>query len=179
MNVSAVVAQFPVSLSIKRNLEIISSVLEQTNIGDLVIFPEGSISGYSADVSFLEQLDWTELMAGIKHLQTEAVNRKINVWAGACVNMDGKWFNAAYGFSADGTTHVYYKINLANHERGIFSAGDSLPLFELSTPEGNVLIGVQICRELRFPEQWGWLARRGAQVILHLNNAIGDSSYQS
>jgi predicted amidohydrolase len=34
---------------------------------------------------------------------------------------------------------------------------------------------VQICRELRFPEQWGWLARQGAQVILHLNNAIGNS----
>jgi predicted amidohydrolase len=48
----------------------------------------------------------------------------------------------------------------------------------LNTPAGNVLIGVQICRELRFPEQWGWLARRGAQMILHLNNATGDSSYQ-
>jgi predicted amidohydrolase len=178
MNLSAVIAQFPVSLSIQRNLEVIDALLEQVDAGDLVLLPEGSISGYSMDTSFLEHIDQSELIAGIQHLQAEAVRRKINVWAGACVNLDGKWFNAAYGFSAGGEIHVYYKINLANHERGVFSAGNSLPLFALSTPEGNLMLGVQICRELRFPEQWGWLARRGAQVILHLNNATGDASYQ-
>ena len=46
-------------------------------------------------------------------------------------------------------------------------------------PDGKILIGVQICRELRFPEQWAWLARQGAQIMLHLNNAIGDSSFQA
>jgi predicted amidohydrolase len=153
-------------------------VLEQTNPDDLVLFPEGSISGYSTDTSFLKHINQAELTVGLKHLQAEAVKRRVNVWAGACVNRDGKWFNAAYGFSADGKSDVYYKINLANHERGIFSTGDSLPLFELNLPEGKVPIGVQICRELRFPEQWGWLARRGAQVILHLNNAVGDRSFQ-
>lgn len=178
MNISAIIAQFPVSLSIRTNLEIMDSVLEQTSAGDLVIFPEGSISGYSTDTSFLKQIDPSALMAGIEHLQTEAVQRNINIWAGACVNMDGKWFNAAYGFSMDGKINVYYKINLANHERGIFSTGNHLPTFELNMPEGKVVIGVQICRELRFPEQWSWLARHGAQIILHLNNAIGDSSYQ-
>jgi predicted amidohydrolase len=178
MNISTVIAQFPVSLSIKRNLEVIDSVLAQASAGDLILLPEGSISGYSTDTSFLERIDQAELMAGIEHLQTEAVRRKTNIWAGACVNLDGKWFNAAYGFWADGKTHVYYKINLANHERGVFATGDHLPIFELNTPEGSLRIGVQICRELRFPEQWNWLARSGAQVILHLNNAIGDRSYQ-
>jgi predicted amidohydrolase len=43
----------------------------------------------------------------------------------------------------------------------------------METPDGKVKLGVQICRELRFPEQWRWLAQRGAQVFLHLNNAIG------
>lgn len=178
MNISAVIAQFPISLSIKRNLEVIDSVLEQANAGDLVVFPEGSISGYSVDTSFLKQINQPALITGIKHLQTEAVKREINVWAGACVSMDGKWFNAAYGFSADGRTQIYHKINLANHERGAFSTGNSLPVFELNMPDGKVVIGVQICRELRFPEQWGWLARRGAQIFLHLNNAIGNSSFQ-
>jgi len=178
MNITALIAQFPVSLSIQSNLEVIDSVLEQTDVGDLVLFPEGSISGYSTETSFLEQIDHAALMNGVKHLQAEVKKRKINVWAGACVKINDKWFNAAYGFSADGKTQIYYKINLANHERGAFSAGNSLPTFELNMPDGKVVIGVQICRELRFPEQWGWLARRGAQIILHLNNAIGDSSYQ-
>jgi len=178
MNIAAVIAQFPVSLSIQRNLEVIDSVMEQTQAGDLVIFPEGSISGYSLDTTFLKQINQHEVMAGLSHIQKEAERQKINVWVGACVNHDGDWFNAAYGFSADGKTHIYHKINLANHERGVFSAGNSLPVFELNMPDGKILIGVQICRELRFPEQWSWLARRGAQIFLHLNNAIGDGSYQ-
>jgi len=45
-------------------------------------------------------------------------------------------------------------------------------------PAGPVTVGVQICRELRFPEQWKLLAQRGAQIFLHLNNAIGAEQYQ-
>jgi predicted amidohydrolase len=178
MNISALVAQFPVSLSIPKNLDFIDSVLEQANPGDLVLFPEGTISGYSTDISFLKYIDQTTLAAGLQHVQAETVKRKVNVWVGACVHREGKWFNTAYGFSADGKTDLYDKINLANHERGIFSTGDQLPIFEWNLPEGKIRIGVQICRELRFPEQWGWLARCGAQIFLHLNNAIGNSAFQ-
>ena len=68
---------------------------------------------------------------------------------------------------------MYRKLNLANHERGILTAGHELSVFDLYTTEGAVPVGVQICRELRFPEQWLWLARQGAQFFLHLNNAVG------
>jgi predicted amidohydrolase len=179
MKLNTVIAQFPVSLSSQNNLEMIDSVLEQTKAGDWVLFPEGSVSGYSPDMSFLQHIDQDELLAGLRHIQQAAEQRRINVWVGACMNVDDKWFNTAHGFCADGKTHVYRKINLANQERGTFSTGDHLPLFEVNTPDGKVTIGIQICRELRFPEQWGWLARCGAQVILHLNNAVGEDRYQS
>jgi predicted amidohydrolase len=179
MKLNAVVAQFPVSLSIQNNLKMIDSVLEQTNAGDWVIFPEGSLSGYSPDMSFLQHIDHDELFAGLGHIQQEAEQRKINVWVGACMKIDGKWFNTAHGFTADGKTHAYRKINLANQERGTFSAGGQLPIFDVNTPDGTVKIGIQICRELRFPEQWNWLARSGAQVFLHLNNAVGEDRFQS
>jgi predicted amidohydrolase len=178
MKVNAIVAQFPVTLSIQRNLRCIDAVLAQANAGDLVIFPEGSVSGYSTDLSFLKRINHHELMMGLKHLQKVSAEREINVWIGACVKDGSQWFNTAYGFSADGKIQIYHKVNLANHERGVFSAGNALPVFELNTPGGKVVVGVQICRELRFPEQWGWLARCGAQIILHLNNAIGDDTYQ-
>lgn len=179
MKLSAVIAQFPVSLSIQKNLEIIDSVLEQTKAGDWVLFPEGSLSGYSPDMSFLQHINHDELFAGLKHIQQVAEQRAINVWIGACMNIDGEWFNTAHGFSADGKSHIYRKINLANQERGVFSTGNDLPTFDVNTPDGTVKIGIQICRELRFPEQWGWLARCGAQVILHLNNAVGEDRFQS
>ena len=179
MKLNALVAQFPVSLTIQNNLDMIDSVIEQTNVGDWVIFPEGSVSGYSTDTSFLKQIDHNELTAGLSRIQERAKQRKINVWVGACMSIDDKWFNTAHGFSANGKTHIYHKINLAHHERGAFSTGNTLPVFEIDTPDGNVMIGIQICRELRFPEQWGWLARCGAQVILHLNNAVGEDQFQS
>jgi predicted amidohydrolase len=178
MRLNAIVAQFPVTLSIPSNLEIIDSVLEQTNVGDLVIFPEGAVSGYSTDTIFLQQIDHEELTAGLEHVRNEAKRRKINIWVGACVNIEGAWFNTAQGFLSDGQVHIYHKINLATHERGVFSMGNHLPVFELNTPEGKIKVGIQICRELRFPEQWGWLARRGAQILLHLNNAIGIDTVQ-
>jgi predicted amidohydrolase len=178
MNISAIIAQFPVSSSIQSNLEVIDSVLKQTNTHDLVLFPEGAISGYFTDPPLLEQIDQSALREAIEYLETQAAGRKISIWTGACVKIGEKWFNAAYGFSPDGRTQIYYKINLANLERGIFTAGDALPTFELNTPGGKVVIGVQICRELRHPEQWTWLARQGAQLFLHLNSAVGDSSFQ-
>lgn len=178
MIINAMVAQFPVTFSIQSNLEFINSVLDQAKPGDLVIFPEGSLSGYSTEPSFLKQINQQELATGLQYLQEETEQRQINLWVGACITEGNLWFNAAYGFSADGRTQVYHKINLAHHERGVISAGSDLPVFELNTPEGRAIVGVQICRELRFPEQWGWLARRGAQIILHLNNAIGDDSQQ-
>jgi predicted amidohydrolase len=55
MNITAIVAQFPVTLSIQHNLEVIDSVLEQTSPGNLVVFPEGSVSGYSTDPSGINQ----------------------------------------------------------------------------------------------------------------------------
>jgi predicted amidohydrolase len=178
MSLTAIVAQFPVTLSIQSNLEIIDSVIEQTNIGDWVIFPEGSVSGYSTDTTFLKQINHNELVASLEHIRKAAEWKKINIWVGACINIDGKWFNTAYGFSSNGESQIYRKINLATHERGIFSTGNALPVFELKTAEGKIKVGIQICREVRFPEQWGWLARCGAQIILHLNNAIGMDSFQ-
>lgn len=89
---------------------------------------------------------------------------------------NGHWVNAAFGFTPKNDRIVYQKINLANHERGTFLAGNELPVFQIKTKQGVVPIGIQICREIRYPEQWGWLARSGAKVILHLNNAVGDET---
>jgi predicted amidohydrolase len=173
MLITALVAQFPVSLSIQQNLDSIQRVLEQAQPGDLVVLPEGSVSGYSIDLAFLKNIELPKLESGLALLRSEAQRRGVHLWVGTCLYKDGNWLNAAIGYSSDGEKRVYHKVNLANHERGTFTAGSALPVFQLNTPDGTIAVGVQICRELRFPEQWGWLARRGAQIILHLNNAVG------
>lgn len=173
MRITALVAQFPISLSIQQNLASIQQILEHAQPGDLVLLPEGSVSGYSLDLSFLETLDQREIESGLAFLRSETQRRNIHLWVGACLHKDGRWFNTAIGYNPDGEKNIYHKVNLANHERGTFTAGSDLPLFQLATPGGPITVGVQLCRELRYPEQWGWLARRGAQIILHLDNAVG------
>ena len=173
--VSVLLVQFPVSLSIPDNLKAIELALAHAHPGELVLCPEGCVSGYSVDLSFLHKIDRKAVEDSLSELELQACRRGIHLWVGAVVNEDGAWRNAAFGFTPQGEVHTYYKVNLASHERGTFLAGCGLPLFKLDFDGQPVMAGIQICRELRFPEQWGWLARQGAQVILHLNNAIGNA----
>jgi predicted amidohydrolase len=176
MKVYALIAQFPITFSIEQNLKTMLAILEHSQTGDLVLFPEGAVSGYSDDLSFLDDIDLLELDAALKQLQKEAEQRQIHLWVGSLRWRSGSWFNRAHGFSPQGDLSTYDKINLAYHERGILTPGNKLPVFALPTPQGSVKVGVQLCREIRYPEQWGWLARQGAQIILHLNNAINNAS---
>lgn len=63
------------------------------------------------------------------------------------------------------------KINLAMNERGLLEAGDDLPTLEVDAGDMPFPVGVQICREIRFPDQWQWLADAGAQVFVYLTHA--------
>jgi predicted amidohydrolase len=179
MELSVLVAQFPISLSIQENLSNILELLAQSRPNDLVVFPEGSISGYAKDLSFLEEINPAELREGINLLHQETIKREIHLWIGSLLDKNAGWGNFGFGFTSEPEEFEYQKINLANHERGVLIPGDTLPVFELETNIGPIKIGVQICREIRYPEQWGWLARCGAQLIVHLNNAVGDDQYQA
>jgi predicted amidohydrolase len=177
MDISVFLTQFPVTTSIQDNLKMILSILENTMPGDIAVFPEGSVSGYSHDLGFLKDINQDELTSALDELRDAAQNLKIHIWTGTLIPEDGKWYNAVFGFSPNGGAYQYRKINLATHERGLITPGSDLPVFELETPSGNVKVGVQLCREIRYPEQWGWLARQGAQVLFHHNNAVSSSHY--
>jgi predicted amidohydrolase/precorrin-6B methylase 2 len=177
MKLPVLLAQFAVSLSISSNLKHISGLLAQAEPGDLVLFPEGALSGYDPNLSFLLMLDIEELVDALEQLRNQAIQRGIHLWVGSYYREQGLWFNAAFGFTPNGGAHQYRKVNLATTERGVITPGSGLPVFELETVAGVVKVGVQICREIRYPEQWGWLARQGAEVFLHLNNAT-DNEHQ-
>lgn len=173
--ISALLVQFPVTLSIADNLRAIEQALEYAHPGELVLCPEGCVSGYSRNLTFLRRIDQQAVEDSLSMLELQAHRRGIHLWVGAVVNEEGSWRNVAYGFTPQGQVHTYYKVNLASHERGTFEPGSQLPLYRLTFEDGELIAGVQICRELRYPEQWGYLARQGAQVFLHLNNAIGNA----
>jgi predicted amidohydrolase len=167
VRLSVVLAQLPVSWDIAANLAAIGEVLARSRPGDVVVLPEGALSGYAADLSPLDTLDRPALARAVDTLAAQAHERSIHVFCGALLPSDAGWHNAALLFGPDGDHRVYRKINLAMNERGRLLAGDELPVFDF----GGFTAGVQLCREIRFPEQWQHLARAGAQAFVYLTNA--------
>ena len=178
MKILCTAAQFPVTLSVKENLTYIFGILASAAPGGMVVFPEGSVSGYDTDPSFLKAIDTEAVQSGLEKIGALAVRRKLLVWVGTCYLENKRWYNTAWGFAPDGKKYIYKKVNLATSERQAFTAGNALPVFRVPMPNGELKVGIQLCREIRFPEQWGLLARQGAEVILHLDNAVGDAREQ-
>jgi len=172
MEVSILVGQFPISFNIEDNLNNIVTILEKSEVDDLVILPEGALSGYSDDISFLENINLEMLQQGLDRLKQEVINRRIHLIFGSCIYEQQAWYNSAICYSHDNQDSIYNKVNLATHERGIFEAGNQLPVHKLKLMNGVVHIGIQLCREIRYPEHWRWLAINGADIFVYLTNAV-------
>jgi len=151
------IAQLPTSSSIAVNLDRLLDSLRGSLAGDMIVTPEGSLTGYLEDDGLGELARQTpeQVDRALDVIAREVDRIGVHVWVGACRYAAGDWWNMAYGLSPGGERHEYRKANLATAERELFRAGDELPTFAVA----QATVGVQICRELRFPEQWsGWLS---------------------
>jgi predicted amidohydrolase len=171
MEMTAVVVQTPVTWDISKNLATITSSLAEAGAGEIVVLPEGCLSGYDDRLSGLDQLDPDALARAVDRLAGLAANRGIHLFCGSLLFEDGAWWNAAIYLSPDGIRWTYRKVNLATHERGRLAAGSELPVLRLRLDGGSLAVGVQLCREIVFPEQWRYLAEAGAQAFVYLTNA--------
>lgn len=178
-SISLVVAQFPITLDIWKNFQTMLLVISQVKENELVLFPEGALSGYDIDPNFLNKIEPSVLDQALQKLQEEVARRKIHLVFGSCLLEDGHWVNAGLYFSHNAPPFTYHKVNLATNERGYFQPGNHLPVFTLNVGGCSVIAGMQLCREIRFPEQWQHLARSGAEIFFYLTNAIGDNHVSS
>jgi predicted amidohydrolase len=129
------------------------------------------ISGYDDQLSGLTDLDSDELAEGIRTIASMVRDRGLHLFCGTLLHGDDGWYNAAIYFSPIGETEIYRKVNLATHERPLLMAGSSLPVINLQFKEGRVAVSPQLCREVRFPDQWHVPARQGAQIFVYLTHA--------
>ncbi|GAA2689510.1 carbon-nitrogen hydrolase family protein [Actinoplanes palleronii] len=230
MRVSIMVGQVPVVWYVAANLATVREVLAEARAGDVVVLPEGMLSGYDEDLSPLDDLDPAELTDAIAQVSALARNRNVHIFCGSLLPEPNGWTNAglyfppaagppgpattraarpgpaqatrpgtaqavrlgAAGAARPGTAEatgpgtagsgcqVYRKINLAMNERGRLRPGGLLPTFEVAmggeAAEGasgasRFLAGMQLCREIRFPEQWQHLATAGTDLFVYLTNA--------
>ncbi|MFF5077259.1 carbon-nitrogen hydrolase family protein [Actinoplanes sp. NPDC000266] len=167
-----VVAQVPAVWDVEANLTTVRDVLGETRPGDVVVLPEGMLSGYGEDLTPLAALDPAVVTGAVAQVARLVTRKRVYVFCGSLLPSGGGWCNAGLFFSPDGGgPATYRKINLAMNERGPLTPGDSLPTIEVPHPDGAVTAGVQLCREIRFPEQWQHLAAAGAQLFVYLTNA--------
>ncbi len=171
MKVPVAVAQVPVTWDIGQNLAAITASLAEAQPGEVAVFPEACISGYDDSLSRLDCLDPDGLASALDGLAELARGKGTYLFCGSLLFEHGAWWNAAVYLSPDGRRWTYRKVNLATHERGRLSAGNELPTLRLDLDGGSLTVGVQLCREVLFPEQWQQLAVAGAQICIYLTHA--------
>lgn len=181
--IHAAVLQFPVTMDVRRNVDALTRLVETLPSGALAVAPEGMLSGYLPRPEVIDHLDTAATSGAIEQASALSQRCAVHIVAGGCVRDGEVWRNRSYVFTPQGERFHYDKINLATSERGAFAPGDQLPVFDLRIGEVPVKLGIQMCREIRYAEQWRALARAGAQVIAYSNNAvastIGDALWRS
>lgn len=168
---SIVIAQVPAVWDVDANLITVQEVLSETRTGDVVVLPEGMLSGYGDDLAPLAAMEPAAVNHAVAQVAQLAKQKQVQIFCGSLLALEGGWCNAGLFFPANGDYQVYRKINLAVHERGLLRPGDHLPTIDIPHSDGRITAGVQLCREIRFPEQWQYLAAAGAQLFVYLTNA--------
>ncbi|WP_413992657.1 carbon-nitrogen hydrolase family protein [Labrys okinawensis] len=171
--IQAAVLQFPVTMDIGANLAHLSTALAELPPETLAVVPEGALSGYLPTSDFVDAIDQAQSRRALETTRSLVTGKRLHLIVGACVPIDGGWRNASFYLGPEGRLERYDKINLAWSERARFTAGHDLPVFEMEVGGTSLRLGIQMCREIRYPEQWRVLAAKGAQVIAYVNNAIG------
>ena len=164
------IAQLAVTRDVAANLARVLAVLEGARPGELVVFPEGMLSGYAPeDDGYAASLDERTIEEGIAETSRRAAARGCICLLGSATRSGGAWRNSVVLLGGPGEAPRYHKAELSELDRRHFRPGPAAgDLFEA----GGVPIGVLACREILFPGAWMRLRERGAKVIFHLNNAI-------
>jgi omega-amidase len=188
LGLDVVIGQLEIDWDPAGNSErVVSFLRAQTRPGCLAVLPEAVLSGYDDQLSGLDRLDPRALVTGMTAVATAARDLGVHVLCGSLLPERGTFWNAAMYFGPAGEHWTYRKVNLATHERGRLAPGASLPLLRLpaagpqdSSPSADgpaaseqapLAVGVQLCRELKYPEQWHVLARSGARLLAYLTYA--------
>jgi predicted amidohydrolase len=173
MKAKVAVVQFKPELAKPEdNIKRLQPLLDSIHGCQLVILPELSNSGYNFNNNHdAWQCSETIGRGGIfqDFLVDSARKNNYHIVSGINEKSMGKLFNTAILAGPEGIQGKYRKLHLFMNERDIFSKGNAgLPVFDI----GGFRIGIMICFDYLFPEPWGILAQKGADLICHPSNLL-------
>ncbi len=169
----AAALQMCTSDDIARNADRICSAIEEARDGgaDLLVTPECALSGYPPPAD----LDFDALVEAEARLAESASAAGLWLAFGTTRRRSERWLNSAVLLSPAGEGLAEYgKTHLFGDDTEHFHAGERLPVF----PCGEWTVGLQICFDMRFPENWRILRLKGAELVLHLSNASRSAAWK-
>ncbi len=164
---TAAALQMATTDEVSRNAAKLHGAIDQAarHGAQMLVTPECALSGYLPP----DGLDFDALDSATEELEDHASEAGLWLALGTTRQGDhGHWLNAALLISPEGrAVGTYDKTHLMPADREVFAPGSELPVVEA----GEWTVGIQICFDVRFPENWRILRRKGAELILHLSNA--------
>lgn len=138
-------------------------LIEKNSESDLILLPEMWNTGFFSYDKYSEN---AEYITGdtITALRDKAIATHTNIFTGSFIEKrDNKLYNTALMLNRNGEIiGRYSKIHLFGDERKYISQGEDTCV--CNTDIGTV--GMSICYDLRFPELYRELAKKGAEILL-------------
>ncbi len=167
------VLQMATSDNIERNAQKIERAVRKAadRGAELLVVPECALSGYLPDGN----LDFDALLEAQSGLLRCSSERAIWLALGTTTRRDGRLLNTALLFSPAGEIVMSYdKTHLTEADRDVFAPGQELCVIQV----GEWKVGIQICFDMRFGENWRLLRLQGAEVVLHLSSASASAGWK-
>lgn len=158
-------AQMKFAPKIEKNLAAMERLLAEAarRRAEVILFPECATTGYACDFSALRPDEIRDALTGVGQL---AARFGISVLAGSPVFGRGKLYNALVVYNRLGkVVHCYAKCHLHELDRGCFTPGNAIALFEVEGVRATAVI----CHERRYPELVRLAVMAGARILFHPN----------
>ena len=168
MKINVGIAQIPNSADLEKNFSSIMTLLERFKAADvdLVLFPECSLSGFTAK---MKECNLALIKPYLDQIRAWANQSGIDVVLPTAVAEHGRVYNCGYWFKAGGS-NAFYKIGLTESEKKFFSQPEiqSPKVFETKGFRFAVLICFEAQHEpwayfkngevdaILWPGYWGW-----------------------
>ncbi|MFI5144440.1 MAG: nitrilase-related carbon-nitrogen hydrolase [Ignavibacteria bacterium] len=156
------------------NIKKVEQLLKDSSF-KLLVLPELANSGYlfSSEKELMESSEPVPDGKFCKFLRRLSRDKQAYIVSGLCERGGNDFYNSSVLVSPGGEINTYRKIQLFNDEKNWFKPGN-LPLnvYEISSGDEKVKIGMMVCFDWIFPEVARTLALKGAQIICHPANLV-------
>ena len=128
---------------------------------DFICFPEMNVTGYSTKLRLKDSAQSVPGTISQTILETAREFNMVILAGLAEKDAKSRVFACHLVVSPQGVVGAYRKIHIAPPEKKVFTAGASIPLFEIK----GVKFGIQLCYDAHFPELSTRMATDGADII--------------